>query len=84
MALYEDWVLPRLLDFAMRNHVLDSYRRGAIESAHGLVLEIGVGSGLNLSLYGPQWIAFSVSIPRPNCCVSPASERRKRWFPSRW
>jgi ubiquinone/menaquinone biosynthesis C-methylase UbiE len=38
---------------AMRNHVLDSYRRGVINSAHGLVLEIGVGSGLNLSLYGP-------------------------------
>jgi ubiquinone/menaquinone biosynthesis C-methylase UbiE len=53
MGFYETWVLPRLLDLAMRNHVLDSYRRGAIESAHGLVLEIGVGSGLNLSLYGP-------------------------------
>lgn len=53
MGLYENWVLPRLLDLAMRNHVLDSYRRRAINSAHGLVLEIGVGSGLNLSLYGP-------------------------------
>jgi ubiquinone/menaquinone biosynthesis C-methylase UbiE len=53
MGFYETWVLPRLLDLAMRNHVLDPYRRGAIESAHGLVLEIGVGSGLNLSLYGP-------------------------------
>ena len=45
MGLYENWVLPRLLDLAMRNHVLDAYRRRAIESAHGLVLEIGVGSG---------------------------------------
>jgi ubiquinone/menaquinone biosynthesis C-methylase UbiE len=53
MGLYENWVLPRLLDLAMRNHVLDTYRRRAIKSAHGLVLEIGVGSGLNLSLYGP-------------------------------
>jgi len=53
MGLYENWVLPRLLDLAMRNHVLDAYRRRAIKSAHGLVLEIGVGSGLNLSMYGP-------------------------------
>jgi ubiquinone/menaquinone biosynthesis C-methylase UbiE len=53
MGLYENWALPRLLDLAMRNNVLDPYRRRAIESAHGLVLEIGVGSGLNLSLYGP-------------------------------
>jgi ubiquinone/menaquinone biosynthesis C-methylase UbiE len=53
MGLYENWVLPRRLDLAMRNHLLDAYRRRAIKSAHGLVLEIGVGSGLNLSLYGP-------------------------------
>jgi ubiquinone/menaquinone biosynthesis C-methylase UbiE len=53
MGFYENWVLPRLLDLAMRNHVLDAYRRRAINSALGLVLEIGVGSGLNLSLYGP-------------------------------
>ena len=54
MGLYEDWVLPRLLDLAMRNRVLDPYRRNAITSARGLVLEIGVGSGLNLSMYGPE------------------------------
>jgi ubiquinone/menaquinone biosynthesis C-methylase UbiE len=53
MGLYENWALPRLLDLAMRNHVLDGYRRRTIESANGLVLEIGVGSGLNLSLYSP-------------------------------
>ena len=53
MGFYENWVLPRLLDSAMRNHVLDAYRRRAINSARGLVLEIGVGSGLNLSPYGP-------------------------------
>lgn len=53
MGLYKNWVLPRLLDLGMRNQVLDSYRRTVINSAHGLVLEVGVGSGLNLSLYGP-------------------------------
>ena len=53
MGLYENWVLPRLLDLAMRNDLLDTYRRSAISSARGQVLEIGVGSGLNLSLYGP-------------------------------
>jgi hypothetical protein len=53
MGLYEKWVLPRLLDLAMRNDILDYYRRRTIASARGQVLEIGVGSGLNLSLYGP-------------------------------
>jgi len=46
-------VLPRLLDLTMRNHVLYSYRRGVMNLASGLVLEIGVGSGRNLPLYGP-------------------------------
>jgi SAM-dependent methyltransferase len=52
MGLYENWVLPRLLDLAMRNQILDNYRQRTIEAARELVLEVGVGSGLNLPLYG--------------------------------
>jgi ubiquinone/menaquinone biosynthesis C-methylase UbiE len=53
MRLYERWIVPRLLDLAMRNRLLDHYRQQTTESAQGLVLEIGVGSGLNLPLYCP-------------------------------
>ena len=52
MGLYANWVVPRLLDLAMRNKALDQYRRDTTSTAHGVVLEIGVGSGLNLPLYG--------------------------------
>jgi ubiquinone/menaquinone biosynthesis C-methylase UbiE len=52
MGVYQRWIVPRLVDLAMRNRLLDDYRQRTIESAQGLVLEIGVGSGLNLPLYG--------------------------------
>src|SRR6266481_4680360 len=51
VGVYGRWILPRLLDLSMRNRLLDHYRQRAIETARGLVLEIGVGSGLNLLLY---------------------------------
>ena len=53
MGFYERWIVPRLLDLAMRNRLLDHYRQQTIASTRGLVLEIGVGSGVNLPLYGP-------------------------------
>ncbi len=52
MGFYNKIVLPRLLDLAMRNSRLADYRQETIRAARGVVLEIGVGSGLNLPLYG--------------------------------
>jgi ubiquinone/menaquinone biosynthesis C-methylase UbiE len=52
MGFYDRWVVPRLIDLAMRNQRLSPYRRRTVEAARGVVLEIGVGSGLNLPLYG--------------------------------
>jgi ubiquinone/menaquinone biosynthesis C-methylase UbiE len=52
MNPYESWILPLILDLTMRQKHLTKYRRTVIAAARGRVLEIGVGSGLNLPLYG--------------------------------
>ena len=51
MGFYSDIILPRLCDLAMRDKQLVPFRKRVIGAAEGRVLEIGVGSGVNLPLY---------------------------------
>jgi ubiquinone/menaquinone biosynthesis C-methylase UbiE len=51
MGFYERRILPRLVHLSMRQDTFLAYRRRVVPAAQGRVLEIGVGSGLNLPLY---------------------------------
>ena len=51
MSFYRDRILPHLTRLAMRQRVLRPYRERVIAGAEDRVLEIGIGSGVNLPLY---------------------------------
>ena len=52
MGWYEDRVFPHLLDWATRP--LHHQRRELLASAHGTVLELGVGTGANFPYYSSK------------------------------
>jgi|SRR6185437_471498 ubiquinone/menaquinone biosynthesis C-methylase UbiE len=54
MSLYARYILPHMLDLAMRNKEITQLRAAWIPQASGDVLEIGIGSGLNLPFYPAQ------------------------------
>ena len=81
MSLYNRYVLPRLVDLVMRNEEMTRFRQRHVPAARGAVLEVGIGSGLNLPFYSAEVTHL--------CGVDPSLElldmarRRAAGFPFR-
>ena len=54
MGVYARYILPPLMDLTLRAAPLAEERSRIVPLAHGRVIEIGFGSGLNLPFYGPD------------------------------
>ncbi|WP_150305010.1 class I SAM-dependent methyltransferase [Pseudomonas saliphila] len=70
MNLYDQYLLPRLIDFSCSLGDVMDLRARIVPYAVGEVLEIGIGTGLNLKFYDPQQVTHIVG-------VDPAAQMQK-------
>jgi ubiquinone/menaquinone biosynthesis C-methylase UbiE len=78
MSLWSDRILPELVERACRSRAILEERRRCVPHAAGRVLEVGVGSGLNLGLYEPERVERLTAIDPSVALLRRARERASR------
>lgn len=75
MNFYDQHVLPHLIDFACGMGAVMKTRAQIVPQAEGRVLEIGIGSGLNLSFYDPAKVSLIVGVD-PSAAMQKLARQR--------
>lgn len=78
MGIWDRWVLPRLIDFACRQKTVGEHRDRSVPRALGRVVELGVGSGLNLARYDPRTVTAVVGVDPSRPLLERAREAARR------
>jgi ubiquinone/menaquinone biosynthesis C-methylase UbiE len=78
MGLYGDVILPRLVDRVCGRDAITVERARWVPRAKGRVLEVGVGSGLNLALYDPARVVSVVGVDPSTPLLGRARRRAAR------
>ena len=51
MGLYDKYILPSFLNCACGSKPINYQRQKVVPCAEGIILEVGIGSGLNIPFY---------------------------------
>ena len=77
MGLYSRIVLPRIIDLGCRQRPIEEERAKLVPRARGRVLEVGIGSGLNLPHYDPKRVEAVCGIDPSDELWRTAEERAR-------
>jgi ubiquinone/menaquinone biosynthesis C-methylase UbiE len=83
MGFYQEQILSCLVHLSMRQRRLAPYRSRVVSSATGRVLEVGIGSGLNLPFYGNTVAEIIGLEPSPKLLNMANAAARKSQIPLR-
>lgn len=85
MGVYTDRILPPIIDRVLRTGEVAKHRSHVVPEASGTVLELGFGTGTNLSHYDPE-VVTEVLVVEPASGARRRAEERASTFarPVRW
>ena len=79
MSLYEKYFLPKLLDFCCGMEGFQNKRSQIVPLAHGRILEIGIGSGLNFDHYNFDKVEEIIGVDPAVSSVAMARSRSSQY-----